>query len=85
MSYFTLEKRAYIFLTSELDFWLFFLVFLVIIFRYCSVHRFGQDKLGQFYPGTGTVDSVGEKKGKGYNINMPFHNRGILKLNTKPE
>ncbi len=37
-----------------------------------SLHRYGRDLLGRFYPGTGSVDEVGEGEGKGYSVNVPL-------------
>jgi len=37
-----------------------------------SLHRYGGGFLGRFYPGTGTVDEVGEGEGKGYSVNVPM-------------
>jgi len=37
-----------------------------------SLHRYGGGALGGFYPGTGTVDEIGEGKGKGYSVNVPL-------------
>lgn len=37
-----------------------------------SLHRYGGDFLGRFYPGTGSVDEIGEGYGKGYSVNVPL-------------
>jgi len=37
-----------------------------------SLHRYGGGILGRFYPGTGTVDELGEGEGKGYSVNVPL-------------
>ncbi|UCC33068.1 MAG: acetoin utilization protein AcuC [Candidatus Bathyarchaeota archaeon] len=37
-----------------------------------SLHRYGGGFLGRFYPGTGTVDEIGEGAGKGYSVNVPL-------------
>lgn len=39
---------------------------------YISLHRGGA-----FYPGTGSVDEIGEGKGKGFTINIPWPGRGF--------
>ena len=42
---------------------------------YISIHWFDQ---GDFYPGKeGRIDNIGEGKGKGFNINIPFDGEGI--------
>lgn len=40
----------------------------------CSFHKFGQ-----FFPGTGALDDTGVGAGKGYSVNVPFH-EGITDL-----
>ncbi len=37
-----------------------------------SLHRYGEDFLGRFYPGTGSVNEIGEGEGKGYSVNVPL-------------
>ena len=37
-----------------------------------SLHRYGGNLLGNFYPGTGSVDEIGEGEGKGYSVNVPL-------------
>jgi acetoin utilization protein AcuC len=37
-----------------------------------SLHRYGGDFLGRFYPGTGSVREIGEGDGKGYSVNVPL-------------
>ena len=37
-----------------------------------SLHRYGEGLFGGFYPGTGTVDEIGEGEGKGYSVNVPL-------------
>jgi acetoin utilization protein AcuC len=37
-----------------------------------SLHRYGGGLLGRFYPGTGSVDEIGEGEGKGYSVNVPL-------------
>jgi len=37
-----------------------------------SLHRYGRNLLGNFYPGTGSVDEVGEGEGNGYSVNVPL-------------
>jgi acetoin utilization protein AcuC len=37
-----------------------------------SLHRYGRNLLGSFYPGTGSVDEVGEGEGRGYSVNVPL-------------
>ncbi len=37
-----------------------------------SLHRYGGGLFGRFYPGTGTVDEIGEGDGKGYSVNVPL-------------
>jgi len=37
-----------------------------------SLHRYGRNLLGSFYPGTGSVDEAGEGEGKGYSVNVPL-------------
>jgi acetoin utilization protein AcuC len=37
-----------------------------------SLHRYGGGLLGGFYPGTGSVDEIGEREGKGYSVNVPL-------------
>jgi len=37
-----------------------------------SLHRYGGGFLGRFYPGTGSVDEIGEGEGKGYSVNVPL-------------
>lgn len=43
---------------------------------YISLHRFEN---GKFYPGTkyGDADKVGEGKGEGYSVNIPWQNAGV--------
>lgn len=43
---------------------------------YVSLHRYGKD----FFPGTGAADEVGEGKGEGYTINIPFETTGLSDL-----
>eukprot|EP01126_Amoeba_proteus_P061163 TRINITY_DN8175_c0_g1_i3.p1 TRINITY_DN8175_c0_g1~~TRINITY_DN8175_c0_g1_i3.p1 ORF type:complete len:146 (-),score=27.93 TRINITY_DN8175_c0_g1_i3:307-744(-) len=40
---------------------------------YLSVHKCGKG----FFPGTGQVDEVGRKSGKGFTVNVPFHYDGM--------
>ena len=37
-----------------------------------SLHRYGGDFLGRFYPGTGNTDEIGEGEGRGYSVNVPL-------------
>ncbi len=37
-----------------------------------SLHRYGGGFLGRFYPGTGTVNELGEGEGRGYSVNVPL-------------
>ncbi len=37
-----------------------------------SLHRYNGSFLGRFYPGTGSVDEMGEGEGKGYSVNVPL-------------
>jgi acetoin utilization protein AcuC len=37
-----------------------------------SLHRYGGGLFGRFYPGTGTVDEIGEGDGRGYSVNVPL-------------
>ena len=40
---------------------------------YVSLHRYGEG----FYPGTGAMDEVGTGKGTGYNVNVPWTEKGL--------
>ena len=44
---------------------------------YISLHRYGDDGGGMFFPGTGKVDDVGDGEGKGYNVNIPWTEKGL--------
>ena len=40
---------------------------------YVSLHRYGEG----FYPGTGAMDEVGTGQGAGYNVNVPWTEKGL--------
>ena len=40
---------------------------------YVSLHRYGEG----FYPGTGAMDEVGTGQGTGYNVNVPWTEKGL--------
>lgn len=44
---------------------------------YMSLHRFKTDKLGFFFPGTGSAADVGTGKGAGCTVNVPFTDLGM--------
>jgi len=43
---------------------------------YISLHRYSTDPGSWFYPGTGAKDDVGAGAGTGFNVNIPWHERG---------
>jgi acetoin utilization deacetylase AcuC-like enzyme len=43
---------------------------------YVSIHRHSTDPATWFYPGTGAVGDVGEGDGVGFNVNVPWPERG---------
>ena len=44
---------------------------------YISLHRYSVDPESWFYPGTGAVDDSGKGAGLGFNVNIPWPERGL--------
>ena len=44
---------------------------------YISLHRYSVDPESWFYPGTGAADDTGKGPGTGFNVNIPWPERGL--------